>query len=57
MTLAAAYAESGRFSDAIKTAQHFVKIADESGSVALAQAAREQLARYRSGRPFRDGGR
>ena len=54
MTLAAAYAESGRFSDAIKTAEHFLKIANESGSVALAQTARQQLALYRSGKPFRD---
>jgi tetratricopeptide (TPR) repeat protein len=54
LTLAAAYAEAGRFSDAIKTAEHALQIANESGSVELAQTAREQLALYRSGKPLRE---
>ena len=40
VTLAAAYAEVGRFSDAIKTAEVAYRLANDSGNVALARAAR-----------------
>jgi tetratricopeptide (TPR) repeat protein len=53
-TLAAAYAETGRFGDAIKTAENALHLAVDSGSVALAERIRAQIALYRAGQPFRD---
>jgi tetratricopeptide (TPR) repeat protein len=53
-TLAAAYAETGRFLDAIRTAEAALQLATDSGNVALAELIRAQIALYRSGRPFRD---
>jgi tetratricopeptide (TPR) repeat protein len=53
-TLAAAYAEAGRFPEAIKAAEKALQVANDSGAVALAEAIRAQLALYRSGQPFRD---
>lgn len=54
VTLAAAYAEVGRFSDAIRTAEAALQIANDSGNVALAERIREQIALYRAQQPFRD---
>jgi hypothetical protein len=54
VTLAAAYAEVGRFSDAIKTAEVAYRLANDSGNVALARAARAHITLYRSGEPARD---
>jgi tetratricopeptide (TPR) repeat protein len=53
-TLAAAYAEVDRFSEAIQTAEQALQLAIKSGSISLAQAIRNQLEFYRSGKPFRD---
>jgi tetratricopeptide (TPR) repeat protein len=53
-TLAAAYAETGRFPDAIRTAEAALQLATDSGNVALAKEIRAHIARYRSGHPFRD---
>ena len=52
--LAAAYAEAGRFSEALSTAERAVQAANDSGDVALAHAARAHIAHYRSGQPVRD---
>jgi ABC-type nitrate/sulfonate/bicarbonate transport system substrate-binding protein len=53
-TLAAAYAESGRFADAIKTAQRAFQLAQGEGNNARAESIQSQLAMYESGAPFRD---
>jgi Flp pilus assembly protein TadD len=53
-TLAAAYAETGRFADAIKTAENALRSATDSGNMALIELLRAQIALYRSGQPFRD---
>lgn len=54
ITLAAAYAEAGRFPDAIRTAEAALQSATDSGNVALANGIRGHIEIYRSGRPFRD---
>jgi tetratricopeptide (TPR) repeat protein len=53
-TLAAAYAEAGRFPDAIRTAETAFHLATDSGNTALAELLRAQIVLYRSGHPFRD---
>jgi tetratricopeptide (TPR) repeat protein len=53
-TLAAAYAEAGRFPDAIKTAEEAIELATKNGQGALADKNRELLSAYREGRPWRD---
>jgi tetratricopeptide (TPR) repeat protein len=50
-TLAAAYAEAGRFPEAIATAQRALKLAQ--GEAGLVKALEGQLALYRVGKPFR----
>jgi tetratricopeptide (TPR) repeat protein len=50
-TLAAAYAEAGRFPEAIATAQRALKLAQ--GEAGLLKALEGHLALYRSGKPFR----
>jgi tetratricopeptide (TPR) repeat protein len=54
LTLAAAYAETGRFPDAIRTAESAMQLAIDSGNMALAGGIRAHIELYRSGRPFRD---
>ena len=54
VTLAAAYGEVGRFPDATKTAEEALRLANDSGNVALAEGIRGHIQLYRSGRPFRD---
>ena len=56
-TLAAAYAETGRFSDAVKTAQRALELATDQGNRVLADAIREQIEQYQSGSPSRDKGK
>jgi tetratricopeptide (TPR) repeat protein len=51
-TLAAAYAEAGRFPDAVKTAQRALELAKAQSDTALAEAIRSQLKSYQAGRPF-----
>lgn len=53
-TLAAAYAEAGRFPDAIATAQTAIALADAIGDSHAAATTRQLLARYRGGHPARD---
>jgi protein O-mannosyl-transferase len=54
ITLAAAYAETGRFADAIRTAEAALKVAEDSGNAALVNVIRAQILLYRSGQPSRD---
>jgi protein O-mannosyl-transferase len=54
-TLAAAYAEVGRFPDAIDTAEIAIKLATEAGDTRSAETARRLLAEYRNGKPWREG--
>jgi protein O-mannosyl-transferase len=53
-TLAAAYAEVGRFSDAVATAERALELATSSGNLQLANVIRIQLELYRAEQPFRD---
>ncbi len=52
--LAAAYAESGRFADAIETAQRGGELAASQGNPALAAELERNVALYQSGRRLRD---
>jgi tetratricopeptide (TPR) repeat protein len=52
-TLAAAYAETGRFADAAAAAASAADLAARGNDPALARQIREQLALYRQGQPFR----
>ena len=52
--LAAAYAESGRFADAIETAQRGAELATTRGNPALAAELESNIALYQSGKPLRD---
>jgi Flp pilus assembly protein TadD len=54
--LAAAYAEAGRFPEAVATAERAQQLAAVRGNSAVAAAVREQLGYYQSGRPVRDPG-
>ncbi len=51
-TLAAAYAEAGRFEEAVKAGERAVQLADEAKDSDAAQRFAQQLASYRVGRPF-----
>jgi len=52
-TLGAAYAEAGRFADAVKVTQKSLDLATSSGQSYRLPKIRESLERYRSGRPYR----
>jgi protein O-mannosyl-transferase len=52
--LAAAYAESGRFADAVETAQRGAELATSQGNPALAAELESNVALYQSGGPLRD---
>jgi len=52
-TLAAAYAEAGRFSNAVETAKRALQLATDQGNMALADAIRAQMRLYQSGLPYR----
>ena len=52
--LAAAYAESGRFAEAVETAQRGTELATTQGIPALAAELESNIALYQSGRPLRD---
>jgi tetratricopeptide (TPR) repeat protein len=54
-TLAAAYAEIGRFDDAIKTAQQAIEICRATGNGALASDLENNIATYRLNQPLRTG--
>ncbi|MGA3284482.1 MAG: tetratricopeptide repeat protein [Verrucomicrobiota bacterium] len=53
-TLAAAYAEAGRFDDAMATAQKACALASQSGEQELLQKNRELLALYLKHQPYRE---
>jgi Flp pilus assembly protein TadD len=53
-TLAAAYAEAGRFDDAIKTAEKAKDLAAAAGLKDLAERNRQLLELYRAGKPFHE---
>ena len=53
-TLAAAYAEAGRFADAVKTAQRALQLAATEGNISRADSIRAQIKLYQSGAAFRE---
>jgi len=53
-TLAAAYAEAGRFTDAVEAARKAEALAASSGDTATAAKNRELAALYRNHQPFRE---
>ncbi len=55
-TLAAAYAEAGRFPEAVATARRALELATAQANTAQAEALRTQLELYQAGSPFRDPG-
>ncbi len=54
VTLAAAYAEAGRFADAVQTAQRALQLADSQGNMARVNSIRRQIELYEAGSPSRD---
>jgi tetratricopeptide (TPR) repeat protein len=50
--LAAAYAEAGRFPEAVETAQRALQLAESQSNFALANAIQSQLELYQAGTPF-----
>ena len=54
-TLAAAYAEAGRFTDAVSAARKAIGLAARSGQRDLAETNRQLLELYRNGKPYREG--
>jgi tetratricopeptide (TPR) repeat protein len=55
-TLAAAYAEVGRFPEAVATAERALRLATAQGKAALAARLRTQVALYQTGAPYREAG-
>jgi tetratricopeptide (TPR) repeat protein len=53
-TLAAAYAETGQFTEAALTAHRALQLASAQHNTALAQALDRQFTLYQAGKPFRD---
>jgi tetratricopeptide (TPR) repeat protein len=56
-TLAAAYAEVGRFAEATRTARQALSLAERTSTQPLAEALRARLALYDASRPFRENPR
>ena len=54
-TLGAAYAEAGRFTEAITAAEKAINLAMAAGQNELVQKNRELLELYRTGKPYREG--
>jgi len=52
--LAAAYAENGRFSEAVETAQRGAELADRQGTSGLTTELQSNIALYQAGTPLRD---
>jgi len=52
-TLAAAYAEAGRFEEAVRSGELAIQVAEAAGDTALAQKNQELIELYRAGKPFR----
>ena len=53
-TLAAAYAEAGRFKEAIEAAQQARTLAQAAGQAKVAEESRQLLELFQSGRPCRE---
>lgn len=53
-TLAAAYAEAGRFSEAIPAAYHAIELANTAGNEAMVKELQEHLKLYQTWRPFHE---
>jgi protein O-mannosyl-transferase len=53
-TLAAAYAEAGRFDDAVRTAQTAIELARGAGAPETAQRIQGRLESYRAGQPYHE---
>jgi hypothetical protein len=53
-TLAAAYAEAGRFDDAVKTTEELHALAVAAHDTNTVDTARQRLELYQAGRPYRD---
>jgi len=53
-TLAAAYAEAGRFSDAVSTAEHAIALARSAGMTNLAQRNEQLVSLYRVGKAYHE---
>jgi tetratricopeptide (TPR) repeat protein len=53
-TLAAAYAEGGRFEDAVRVAQKAIELAHSFNLEVLAQICQERLTLYKAGRPYHE---
>jgi protein O-mannosyl-transferase len=53
-TLAAAYAEAGRFPEAVGTAEAALQMQTQSGQTRFAAINQQLLALYRAGRPFHE---
>jgi protein O-mannosyl-transferase len=56
-TLAAAYAEAGRFPEAVATAEKAAKLAEDANDPKLASRNRQLLELYRARRPYHEPGR
>ncbi|MGB7746807.1 MAG: tetratricopeptide repeat protein [Verrucomicrobiia bacterium] len=54
MVLAAAYAEAGRFPEAVATAERAQQLAAQQGNASLADVLGRQIKLYQAGTPFRD---
>jgi tetratricopeptide (TPR) repeat protein len=53
-TLAAAYAEAGRFPEAITTAEEAIQLATAAGNAQFADQNRQMLQLYHAGKPYRE---
>lgn len=53
-TLAMAYAEDGRFTEALETARRALQIAEEKGESSLEGSLNEKISKYQSKHPYRD---
>jgi len=51
-TLAAAYAEAGRFPEAVETAERALQLADSQGNKPLAERLQKKLGLYQTGLPY-----
>ncbi|MCL5744459.1 MAG: hypothetical protein M1541_11130, partial [Acidobacteria bacterium] len=53
-TLAAAYAEAGRFSEAVETSRRAMALATQQRREPLSEELKARLALYQKGAPFRE---
>ncbi len=52
-TLAAAYAEAGRFSEAVQTAHKALELATQQNNQSVAESLKAKIPLYETGTPFR----